>query len=72
MVLLPPKGALGAGLWLTLLLAWGAPGETNRVLTVQEALWRAKPAVALVIAEVVAEVSLNCVEADRTVVAYCT
>ena len=54
------RGALAAGLGLTLVVGWGTSADADRVLTVQEALLRAKPAVALVIAEVVAEVSLNC------------
>ena len=61
MVLLPRRSALSAaGLVLSLLVAWVRPVGADRVLTVQEALLRAKPAVALVIAEVVAEVRLNC------------
>lgn len=54
------RGALAAGLGLALVAGWGASADADRVLTVQEALLRAKPAVALVIAEVDAEVSLNC------------
>jgi S1-C subfamily serine protease len=54
------RSALAAGLGLTVLVGWTVPSGADRVLTVQEALLRAKPAVALVIAEVAAEVSLNC------------
>ncbi len=61
MAFLPSRSALGAGLGLALLTGWAVPAAgADRALTVQEALLRAKPAVALVIAEVVAEVSLNC------------
>ncbi len=49
-----------AGLALIPLLSWTAPGRAERTLSVQEAILRAKPAVALIVAEVVAEVRLNC------------
>lgn len=49
-----------AGLALSLLLAWTGPSGAARTLTLQEAVLRAKPAVALIVAEVVAEVRLNC------------
>jgi S1-C subfamily serine protease len=45
-----------------LLLAWGVwhPAHADRPISVPEALLRAKPAVALIVTEVVAEVSLDC------------
>ncbi len=45
---------------LLLLAALPAPAGAQRNLTVQEALLRAKPAVVLVVAEVTAEVTLDC------------
>ncbi len=58
---IPPRPSiLGVSLGLALILGWAGPGRADRALTVQEAILRAKPAVALVIAEVVAEVNLNC------------
>jgi S1-C subfamily serine protease/rhodanese-related sulfurtransferase len=60
-VRLPPGGpALALALALALCLGAAGPAGAERALTVQEALLRAKPAVALIVAEVVAEVSLNC------------
>ncbi len=52
--------AFGVGVGLALLLGSAEGVRAERVLSVQEAILRAKPAVALVIAEVAAEVSLNC------------
>lgn len=48
--------------WIALLSGWGAvaPALAQSDLSVQEALLRAKPAVVLVIAEVAAEVTLDC------------
>jgi rhodanese-related sulfurtransferase len=49
--------------WLALLCGWSAgasPVFAQRPFSVQEALLRAKPAVVLVIAEVAAEVTLDC------------
>ncbi|MBI2554475.1 MAG: trypsin-like peptidase domain-containing protein [Candidatus Rokubacteria bacterium] len=60
MSLTPLRTAATTGLALSLLLSWTGPGRAERTLSVQEAILRAKPAVALVVAEVVAEVRLNC------------
>lgn len=47
--------------WLTVALALLPPGiATADEISVQEALLRAKPAVALVVAEVGSEVAVNC------------
>jgi S1-C subfamily serine protease len=46
-------------------LAW--PAEAQRSITVQEAMLRAKPAVVLVVAEVAADVTLNCGDGSTTV-----
>jgi serine protease Do len=45
---------------LLLIAALPAPAGAQRTLTVQEAMLRAKPAVVLVVAEVAAEVTLDC------------
>lgn len=60
MTLWPLRLIRTAGLSLSLLLLWAGPGRADRTLSVQEAILRAKPAVALVVAEVVAQVRLNC------------
>ena len=60
MRLTPLRTLATAGLALILLLSGTAPGRAERTLSVQEAILRAKPAVALVVAEVAAEVRLNC------------
>ncbi len=56
----PVRVITRAALALGLLLPWAGPSRADRTLTVQEAILRAKPAVALIVAEVVAEVRLNC------------
>lgn len=60
MSLTPLRTAATTGLALSLLVSWTGPGRAERTLSVQEAILRAKPAVALIVAEVVAEVRLNC------------
>ncbi|MBI4562582.1 MAG: trypsin-like peptidase domain-containing protein [Candidatus Rokubacteria bacterium] len=51
---------VSAALGLSLLVAPGRPASAERPPAVQEALLRAKPAVALIVAEVSAEVRVNC------------
>ncbi|MBI3031380.1 MAG: hypothetical protein HYY64_17915, partial [Candidatus Rokubacteria bacterium] len=48
------------GLALSVVLGWAGLAGADRTLTVQESILRAKPAVALIVAEVAAEVRLNC------------
>lgn len=55
-----PPFWLSCGLALSLLVVGSLPASAERLLTVQEAVLRAKPAVALIIAEVAAEVRVNC------------
>jgi hypothetical protein len=55
------------GALLLLLAVLAAPAGAQRTLTVQEAMLRAKPAVVLVVAEVGAQVTLNCGSGITTV-----
>jgi len=55
-----PRILATTGLAFSLVLIWAGLAGADRTLTVQEAILRAKPAVALIVAEVVAEVRLNC------------
>lgn len=67
MSFLPRRRFTAVGVGLALMLAWPAPARAAKLLTVQEAILRAKPAVVLVIAEVAADVSLNCGGGQRRV-----
>jgi rhodanese-related sulfurtransferase len=55
------------GLWLIIALGWLTMAGAAGALTVQEAILRAKPGVALVTARVDAEVTMNCGEGPTTV-----
>jgi rhodanese-related sulfurtransferase len=61
------RSAAAALLAAGLVAATGDPARAQRSVTVQEAMLRAKPAVVLVLAEVTAEVTLNCGAGATTV-----
>jgi rhodanese-related sulfurtransferase len=61
------RSAVVASLAFGLMAASGAPVGAQGRITVQEAMLRAKPAVVLVLAEVFAEVTLNCGGGSTTV-----
>lgn len=61
------RSAVVASLAFGLVAASGAPVGAQGRITVQEAMLRAKPAVVLVLAEVFAEVTLNCGSGSTTV-----
>ncbi|MBI4610828.1 MAG: trypsin-like peptidase domain-containing protein [Candidatus Rokubacteria bacterium] len=64
---MPPKPvAVALGVALGLVLGEAVPARAERPLSVPEALLRAKPAVALIVAEVSAEVRLNCGSGETT------